>query len=131
EPQSIPLASIFSYGLEPIHDNYGEALGRVMSARGWLSTWSGLQSNAALERTLPDVRVPTLVIAALADTDIYPSECRRAFEASAARDKTYAELAGADHYLRPAGAAGAKLGDPKDRVADELILPWLGERWPV
>ena len=66
-----------------------------------------------------------------ADTDIHPSECRRAFEASAARDKTYAELAGADHYLRPAGAAGAKLGDPKDRVADELILPWLGERWPV
>ena len=66
-----------------------------------------------------------------ADTDIHPSECRRAFEASAARDKTYAELAGADHYLRPAGADGAKLGDPKDRVADELILPWLGERWPV
>src|SRR5439155_302233 len=97
-----PLGSIFSYGRDPIHGNYGEGLGRVMSARGWLSTWSGLQSNAALERTLPEVRVPTLVIAALADTDIYPSECRRAFEASAARDKAYAELAGADHYLRRA-----------------------------
>ena len=116
---------------DPIAGNYGEGLGRVMSARGWLSTWSGLQSNAACERTLPDVRVPTLVVAALADTDIYPSECRRAFEASAARDKAYAELAGADHYLRPAGAEGAKLGDPKDRVADELILPWLRERWPI
>ena len=131
EPSPRPLGSIFSYGRDPIAGNYGEGLGRVMSARGWLSTWSGLQSNAALERTLPEVRVPTLVIAALADTDIYPSECRRAFEASAARDKAYAELAGADHYLRPAGADGAKLGDPKDRVADELILPWLGERWPV
>src|SRR5438552_1326361 len=131
EPSPRPLGSILSYGRDPIAGNYGEGLGRVMSARGWLSTWSGLQSNAALERTLSEVRVPTLVIAALADTDIHPSECRRAFEASAARDKTYAELAGADHYLRPAGAAGAKLGDPKDRVADELILPWLGERWPV
>src|SRR5204863_224266 len=128
EPSPRPLGSIFSYGRDPIHGNYGEGLGRVMSARGWLSTWSGLQSNAALERTLPEVRVPTLVIAALADTDIYPPECRRAFEASAARDKVYADLAGADHYLRPAGADGAKLGDPKDRVADELILPWLGER---
>src|SRR3989454_8119916 len=131
EPSPRPLGSIFSYGRDPIHGNYGEGLGRVMSARGWLSTWSGLQSNAALERTLPEVRVPTLVIAALADTDIYPSECRRGFEASAARDKAYAELAGADHYLRPAGAGGAKLGDPKDRVADELILPWLRERRPL
>src|SRR5437764_11653630 len=131
QPSPRPLGSIFSYGHDPIHGNYGEGLGRVMSARGWLSTWSGLQSNAALERTLPEVRVPTLVIAALADTDIYPSECRRALEASAARDKAYAELAGADPYLRPAGADGAKLADPRDRVADELILPWLRERWPV
>jgi len=131
EPSPRPLGSIFSYGRDPIHGNYGEGLGRVMSARGWLSTWSGLQSNAACERTLPEVRVPTLVVAALADTDIYPSECRRAFEASAARDKAYAELAGADHYLRPAGAEGATLGDPKDRVADEFILPWLRERWLV
>src|SRR5437867_8736033 len=131
EPSPRPLGSIFSYGRDPLHGNYGEGLGRVMSPRGRLATWSGPQSSAALERTLPDVRVPTLVIAALADTDIHPSECRRAFEASAARDKAYAELAGADHYLRPAGAAGAKLGDPQDRVADELSLPWPGGRRPV
>jgi alpha-beta hydrolase superfamily lysophospholipase len=97
-----------------------------MSARGWLSTWSGLSSNAALERTLPEVRVPVLAIAATADTDIYPSECRRAFAAVAATDKTYAELAGADHYLRP-GASG----DPRQRVADETIVPWLRARFPV
>jgi len=129
EPSPRPLGSIFSYGRDPIAGNYGEGLGRVMSARGWLSTWSGLQSNAALEQTLPDVGVPTLVIAALADTDIYPSECRRAFEASAARDKQYAGLEAADHYLRP--TSGTKLGDPKERVADQLILPWLRERWPA
>jgi pimeloyl-ACP methyl ester carboxylesterase len=131
EPSPRPLGSIFSFGRDPIAGNYGEGLGRVMSARGWLSTWSGLQSNAALEQTLPDVGVPTLVIAALADTDIFPSECRRSFEASAARDKQYAELEGADHYLRPAGASGGKLADPKERVADQLILPWRRERWPV
>src|SRR5690349_16257464 len=100
EPSERPLGSIFSFGRDPIHGNYGEGLARAMSARGWLSTWSGLSSNAALERTLPDVAVPTLVVAALADSDIYPSECRRAFEASGARDKAYAELDGADHYLR-------------------------------
>ena len=131
DPSPRPLGSIFSYGRDPIHGNYGEGLARAMSARGWLSTWSGLSSNAALERTLPDVRIPTLVVAALADTDIYPTDCRRAFEASGARDKAYAELEWADHYLRPAGAEGARLADPKERAADEVIFPWLRERWPV
>jgi len=128
DPSPRPLGSIFSYGRDPIHGNYGEGIGRVMSARGWLSTWSGLASNAALERTLPDVALPTLVVAAEADTDIYPAECRRAFDASAARDKAYVALADADHYLRPATDAA---GDPQKRAAEEVILPWLRERWPV
>ncbi|HLY37105.1 MAG TPA: alpha/beta hydrolase [Candidatus Binatia bacterium] len=122
DPSPRPLGSIFSFGRDPIAGNYGEGLGRAMSARGWLSTWSGLSSNAALERTLPAVRVPTLVVAAGADTDIYPAECRRAFDASAATDKAYAQLDGADHYLRSPW---------RERAADELILPWLRERWPV
>jgi pimeloyl-ACP methyl ester carboxylesterase len=131
DPSERPLGSIFSFGRDPVFGNYGEGLGRAMSARGWLSTWSGLRSNAALERTLPDVRVPTLVVNALADTDIYPSEGRRALAASAAEDRTLVDLEGADHYLRPAGAAGARLGDPRARVAREHIVPWLRARWPA
>ena len=122
DPSPRPLGSIFSYGRDPIAGNYGEGLGRAMSARGWLSTWSGLSSNAALERTLPAVRVPTLVVAAGADTDIFPAEGRRAFDASAATDKAYVQLDGADHYLRSPW---------RERAADELVLPWLRERWPV
>ena len=41
---------------------------------------------------------------------------------SAAADKTYAELDGADHYLRSPW---------RERAADEIILPWLRERWPA
>ena len=129
DPSERRPGSIFSFGRDPIAGNYGEGIARVMSARGWLSTWSGLRSNADLERTLPAVTVPTQVICATADTDIHPSECRRAFEAVAARDKRYDELRGADHYLNPAGPAGARLADPRQRVADELIVPWLRERW--
>ena len=131
DPSERPLGSIFSFGRDPIAGNYGEGLARAMSARGWLSTWSGLRSNAALERTLPSVRVPTQVVCALADTDIYPSECRRAFAASGAEDKSYHDLPGADHYLRPVGPAAGRLADPRRRVADELILPWLRARWSV
>src|SRR5262245_12344984 len=131
DPSERRPGSIFSYGRDPIVANYGEGLARVMSARGWLSTWSGLSTNAGLERTLPAVTVPTQVIGALADTDIYPSETRRIFAAAAAADKTMAELAGADHYLNPVGPEGARLADPRDRAADELVLPWLRQRWPV
>jgi hypothetical protein len=101
-----------------------------MSARGWLSTWSGLSSNAALERTLPAVRVPTLVVGALADTDIYPAECRRQLAASAASDKEYYEQEAADHYFRPADATRDDV-DPRDRLAEACVLPWLRRRWPL
>jgi len=131
DPSERPLGSIFSFGRDPVVGNYGDGLARAMSARGWLSTWSGLRSNAALERTLPAVTVPTLVLAARADMDIYPAECRRAFEACGARDRTYGELAWAGHYLHPVGEEGAKLPHPRQRVADEWILPWLRGHWPV
>jgi hypothetical protein len=129
DPSPRPLGSVFSFGRDPIAGNYGEGLARAMSARGWLSTWSGLSSNAALDRTLTAVRVPTLVVSALADTDIYPSECRRAFVASAAVDKEYYEQGDADHYFRPFGAAAEPA--PRDRLADACVLPWLRARWPV
>jgi pimeloyl-ACP methyl ester carboxylesterase len=125
-----PCGSIFSFGRDPIVANYGEGLARAMSARGWLSTWSGLSSNAALERTLPGVTVPTQIIAALADTEIHPHETRRAFTAAAAGDKSYHEISGADHYLRPV-RNGPTVGDRRARVADDVILPWLRARWPL
>jgi alpha-beta hydrolase superfamily lysophospholipase len=131
DPSERPLGSIFSFGRDPVVGNYGEGLARAMSARGWLSTWSGLSSHAELARTLPDVTVPTLVVCAMADMDIYPSECRRAFAQAAAADKTYRELSHASHYLHPVGPEGAKLRHPQDRVADETIVPWLRARWPV
>jgi hypothetical protein len=127
DPSDRPLGSIFSYGRDPVVGNYGEGLARTMSARGWLSTWSGLSSNADLERTIAGVRVPTTFIAATADTDIYPAECRRVFAASAAADRTYHELPGADHYLHARGDGG----DPRARLAHEIVLPWLRARFPV
>ncbi len=128
DPSERPLGSIFSFGRDPIVGNYGEGLARAMSARGWLSTWSGLSSNAALERTLPSVMLPTLAISALADTDIHPGESRRAFAALAAPDKTQHELSGADHYLR---AARPDAPDPRALAGRDLVVPWLRARWPT
>ena len=127
DPSKRPLGSIFSPG-DPIIGNYGPGgLARTMTPRAWLSTWSGLSSQADLPDTISHVTIPTLVVYADGDCDIFPSEQQELMEKSGAKDKTYIELPWADHYLHPVGEEGAQLADPRDRLID-VIVPWIEER---
>jgi alpha-beta hydrolase superfamily lysophospholipase len=90
-----------------------------MTARGWLSTWSGLSSHAKLAETMPRVTVPTLLVHPTADTEIRLWQAADIVDAAGAGDVTYVEMKGAPHYLeghRPEALA---------RVAE-----WLGARFP-
>ncbi len=127
EPSKRPLGSIFSPG-DPILGNYGPGgLARTMTPRAWLSTWSGLSSQADLPDTIAHITIPTLIVYSDGDCDIFPSEQRELMERSRAKDKTYVELPWADHYLHAVGEEGAKLADPRERLID-LIVPWIEER---
>lgn len=127
DPSRRPLGSIFSPG-DPIIGNYGPGgLARVMTPRGWLSTWSGTSSNADLVRNIAGISTPTLIVYADGDCDIFPSGQRELMEAAGAADKEFRTLEWADHYLFPVGDEGKRLADPRERLI-EMIVPWMRER---
>ncbi|MDQ1394965.1 MAG: hypothetical protein QOG64_224 [Acidimicrobiaceae bacterium] len=119
DPDDRPLGSIFAFP-DPLDGNYGLfGLGRVMTARGWLSTWSGLSSHAAVADTVPRVTVPTLVVHPTADTEIRLHQAQAIYDASGAEDKTYVDVPAGGHYL---------LGRRPEAMG--IIVDWLKSRFP-
>jgi alpha-beta hydrolase superfamily lysophospholipase len=119
DPDDRALGTIFAFP-DPHDANYGMGgLGRVMTARGWLSTWSGLSSHAAVAETIPGVTVPTLVVHPTADTEIRLHQARAIYDASGADDKEYVEIKGAAHYF-----------PGRRREAMQVVLDWLTSRCP-
>ena len=100
---------------------------RTVTPRAWLSTWSGLSSNADLLKTMPAIAEPTLVVHAGADQEIYrESDALKIFNAAAASDKTFIEFEEARHYFEP--DFGQKESPAVEALMDKLI-PWIEERF--
>ncbi|GBD12251.1 hypothetical protein HRbin24_00252 [bacterium HR24] len=126
DPSERPLGSMFTPGLDPVVGNYGPGgLGRVLTPRGWLSTWSPFSTNADLTRSLRHITCPCLFVQATGDTEIRPQEFAAIVASSAASDKTAVEVRG-DHYLLP---LEGQEDDPRPKAAD-IIADWLAARVP-
>ncbi len=108
-----------------------EAEARVRTIRPdvFLSTMSGVTSNARLHDNIRKVTIPTLVLCGTADRGTYVWEQEKTFENAAAKDKTIVKIEGADHGW---AGTGPKAGDGKqlDRMLDALYA-WVGKRFPA
>lgn len=123
DPSDRPYGSI--HGRRPDVINFGiTGFGRLTTADAWLSTWSGLSSNAGFVACAPEVTIPTLFIEYTADQATFPSVARGMFEAIGASDKTYERIVGT-HF----GGSPTPDGPPGGALAGEAIVNWLGKRF--
>jgi hypothetical protein len=102
---------------------------RIQTPDAWLSTWSGLSSNANIFKNAPDVREPVVVVHAGRDLDVYPRTHSHAlFDALGSSDKTFIEFPNRLHYFEP------DEGEDENSGAIEQmsrLVPWLSSRMPL
>ena len=122
DPSERPYGSLF--GARPDLINYGQVgFGRLTTPEAWLSTWSGLSSNADFVRCAPGVSVPTLFVELTGDQAAFPSDSRRMVDALGTEDLTHVAVRGT--HFGGAIAAGEPTGN---ELAGRRIAQWLGER---
>lgn len=114
------------WGSDPFTSNYGAVgFARQCTPESWLSTWSGLSSNATLEKTIPSLFQPTLVVEYTGDQACFPEEVKKIFEALPAKDKQHVSIAG-DHH----GRALTPEDEPGRLEAGRQIAVWLNRTFP-
>jgi len=102
---------------------------RVVTPDGWLSTWSGLSSNANIAKTGHMVSEPAVVIQAGRDLDVYPgTHSKVVFNALSSTDKDYWDFPEALHYFEPED-------DSSDNASLDALMaklvPWVASRFPL
>jgi pimeloyl-ACP methyl ester carboxylesterase len=98
---------------------------QMMTAEGWLSTWSGLATQVDMHRDARRITQPVLSITFSADVTILPFVGKGLIEHAASADRTYVEIEG-DHFgFRDDGIREAGIVD-----AGDAIVAWLRPRFP-
>lgn len=88
------------WGADPSVSNLGSVgFGRIVTPESWLSTWSGLSSNASLEKCAAWVTQPTLLIEYTGDNCVFPGDVDVMFASFATPDKERHRVRGNHHGL--------------------------------
>jgi pimeloyl-ACP methyl ester carboxylesterase len=114
------------WGSDLFASNYGAVgFARQCTPESWLSTWSGLSSNATLEKTAAALVQPTLVVEYTGDQACFPGDVRRIVEAIASTHKQHLRVRG-DHH----GRALSPGEEPGRHAAGRHLADWLRQTFP-
>jgi pimeloyl-ACP methyl ester carboxylesterase len=110
------------WGADPFASNFGTiGFARTCTPSSWLSTWSGLKSNASFARCGEDLELPILMIVYDGDNSVFPREAAAIFEGLGSAEKYLRTLPG-NHHGGPISATDARSGRA---AAGEEIRAWL------
>ncbi|NKY41876.1 hypothetical protein [Nocardia cerradoensis] len=125
DPNDRPYGSVM--GRRPDLINYGlVGFGRLTTPEAWLSTWSGISSNAEFARCAPGVRVPTLFIEVTGDQSAFPADTAQMVSALGAEDCTHIAARGT-HF-----GGAITPGEPTGNVvAGAHAADWLEARFAL
>lgn len=114
------------WGAKPLVSNVGSVgFARVCTPESWLSTWSGLSSNASFEKCGPAMAQSVLQIEYSGDNTVFPGDAEAIFATLSSRDKQRTRVRGNHHGQ--ALAPGEPLG--QDAAAGHIV-EWLRARFP-
>ncbi|WP_283139237.1 alpha/beta hydrolase family protein [Rhizohabitans arisaemae] len=122
DPSDRRYGSVF--GPRPDIVNYGlSGFGRRTTPEAWLSTWSGLSSNAEMARTAPEMKLPTIVVEYTGDNCVFPTQVAAITDSLGAADKSHVRIRG-DHFGGPLPGDGPEV----PAQAKTVVTDWLRDR---
>jgi hypothetical protein len=126
DPSARDYGSIFSPRPDLMNWKFF-GFGRQATPHAWLSTWSGVSSQANQMHDLPQITEPSLFVNAGKDQEIFPkTDAIPMFNAIAAKDKTYVDFPQARHYFEP--EFGAREAPDVEKLMD-VVVPWILNRF--
>jgi len=109
------------WGRDPMASNLGSVgFSRMVTAESWLSTWSGLSSNASFEKCGAELVLPTLMIEYTGDQAAFPSDMDAIYAGLGSSAKMREKVRGNHH-----GQALAEGEESGQVLAGRLVQQWL------
>jgi hypothetical protein len=109
------------WGRDPFASNLGSVgFARMVTPESWLSTWSGITSNASFEKCGAEVTQPSLVIEYTGDQAAFPSDMAAIYDSIAASNKRSEKVRGNHH-----GQALAEGEESGQVLAGRMVQQWL------
>lgn len=109
------------WGARPFVSNVGSVgFARLCTPESWLSTWSGLSSNASFEKCGAAIQQPVLMIEYSGDNTVFPADADGIYASIASADKQRQRVRGNHHgqALRPDEPLGQD-------IAAAHVIEWL------